>query len=84
MAGLASLAELRKPGVYERVRTIGGALRSDSCRSELDAVAFCDNDGALESALDPDEGWIEGTGRQQGRGEPATGATAGSGQPRRP
>jgi glutamate-1-semialdehyde 2,1-aminomutase len=25
-AGLASLAELRKPGVYERVRTIGGAL----------------------------------------------------------
>jgi glutamate-1-semialdehyde 2,1-aminomutase len=28
VAGLASLAELRKPGVYERVRTIGGALRS--------------------------------------------------------
>jgi glutamate-1-semialdehyde 2,1-aminomutase len=26
VAGLASLAELRKPGVYERVRTIGGAL----------------------------------------------------------
>ena len=25
-AGLASLAELRKPGVYERVRAIGGAL----------------------------------------------------------
>src|SRR5256714_675912 len=25
-AGLASLAELRKPGVYDRVRTIGGAL----------------------------------------------------------
>ncbi|MGH6689633.1 MAG: aspartate aminotransferase family protein [Gammaproteobacteria bacterium] len=27
-AGLASLAELRKPGVYDRVRTIGGALMS--------------------------------------------------------
>jgi glutamate-1-semialdehyde 2,1-aminomutase len=26
VAGLASLAELRKPGVYERVRAIGGAL----------------------------------------------------------
>src|SRR5437667_3314930 len=26
VAGLASLAELREPGVYERVRTIGGAL----------------------------------------------------------
>src|SRR5215475_9477330 len=26
VAGLASLAELRTPGVYERVRTIGGAL----------------------------------------------------------
>ena len=26
VAGLASLAELRKPGVYERVRTIGGSL----------------------------------------------------------
>jgi glutamate-1-semialdehyde 2,1-aminomutase len=27
-AGLASLAELRRPGVYDRVRTIGGALMS--------------------------------------------------------
>src|SRR4030095_15512989 len=26
VAALASLAELRKPGVYERVRTIGGSL----------------------------------------------------------
>ena len=26
VAGLAALAELRKPGVYERVRTIGGSL----------------------------------------------------------
>ena len=26
MAGLASLANFRKPGVYERVRTIGGSL----------------------------------------------------------
>ena len=28
VAGLASLAELREPGVYERVRAIGGALMS--------------------------------------------------------
>ena len=28
VAGLASLAELRKPGVYDRVRAIGGALKA--------------------------------------------------------
>ena len=50
-AGLATLAELRKDGVYERLHHIGGRLRqglADACASEGFAVQSVGEDGVFD------------------------------------
>ena len=50
-AGLATLAELRKDGVYERLHSIGGRLRqglADACAAEGFAVQSVGEDGVFD------------------------------------